>query len=708
LAKFANHRWSLTAVSDDRINPARLVDLETSLAVADADYCYDMTVSPTSADVAPDTAVFQTHGVQLLDSEQTVVDNGATQLLLRGRLDFGPDGPQDITIEHVFRLPATDSWIDEEITIATAGDVAYDVKHLRFGFRKTIYDRQQQQWVDGGDRRFIASLPHRRRWGQATDHLASTYAMGDLMPLNWSGQQLPGRGAEAWYWGDSRAGYLIAKHCPERIEFSVVDGDVGESTGAEAFRSDSNFHFRFGGAGRYLLCPEALARLGPGVRVTLGVTRIYPVDGGWEEAAATYKTFLGEKGHGLSPTFDPPVHWNELYNLGWRLGEGSSLQTPEQLREEAALARDLGAEAFYFDPGWDLFEGSSVWDEARLGPLTDFVATMRDDHGLKTSLHLMMHTMSVDEDPRIYRRRQDGSIDIWGNENCEGGRICAASESWQQMKIDRLLTLADAGVTFFMFDFNDYVAPGVGPPFARHVNSACWARDHGHDVPLTMQAHAEGVLNVIQAVKQRYPHVLIEAHDRITAGMQDFHPCYFQHSLRHSFDENWGFEYMWDPYLDLLSGKALSLYEYNLSYDIPLYLHINCGKDNQQMLAFWWYASTCRHLGIGGVRAGGPLYGALKQAMATYLELKPFFCRGRFVGVDPMAHGHVLDDRRAAVFVLFNLGSEPVQRRVPLRSEVLGFEPKSSDAVNITSNGKDATLIAELPPLTPTLVRVGD
>ena len=66
-------------------------------------------------------------------------------------------------------------------------------------------------------------------------------------------------------------------------------------------------------------------------------------------------------------------------------------------------------------------------------------------------------------------------------------------------------------------------------------------------------------------------------------------------------DELWGFEYMWDPYTDLLSGKALSLYEYNLAYDIPLYLHINSAHDSPTMLAFWWYASCCRHLGIGGL-----------------------------------------------------------------------------------------------------------
>ncbi len=102
---------------------------------------------------------------------------------------------------------------------------------------------------------------------------------------------------------------------------------------------------------------------------------------------------------------------------------------------------------------------------------------------------------------------------------------------------------------------------------------------------------------------------------------------------------------MWDPYYDLLSGKALSLYEYNLAYDIPLYLHIHEGRDSTTMLAFWWYASTCRHLGIGGVSdPQSPLYVALKQAVTRYRRLKPFFTQGDFVGLDVFSHVHVLPD----------------------------------------------------------------
>src|SRR5258708_23688549 len=92
------------------------------------------------------------------------------------------------------------------------------------------------------------------------------------------------------------------------------------------------------------------------------------------------------------------------------------------------------------------------------------------------------------------------------------------------------------------------------------------------------------------------------------------------------------------------------------------------------MLAFWWYASTCRHLGIGGVKEpASALYQALKGAMATYRRLKPFFTRGRFVGLDRLAHGHVLKDRDAAVLVLFNLSSQPERRRIAVPLRALGI-----------------------------------
>lgn len=459
-------------------------------------------------------------------------------------------------IEHVFRLPDAESWLEEQITIRHRfGRDAHAVRHIRLGFHQTLYDRDSGSWPNGAERRYLVPVPHRRRWGQATDYLAASYSASDLIPGNWTGNQLPGRGAEAWVWTDGEAGYLIAKYNRERIEFSLAEGEFvlarskREDPYFQTFNSrvagGANVCLRFGGVGRFHACPEMAREIGPNADLAFGPTRIYPVDGDWPEGYRVYKQFLRERGHVCPPDFDPPVHWNELYNLGWRGGDNAPLQELPELMQEAARAADIGAEAFYFDPVWDVVEGSTIWDQERLGPLEDFVRALRERFGLKTSLHLMMHTKRLDEDPRIYRRQQDGSVDVWPG-LYRGGRICAASPVWQQMKVERLLKLAEAGVTFLMFDFLDYIPPEAELATHRSPSSACWAGDHGHEVPLTMQGHAEGILKVIQAAKERHPQVLIEAHDRISGGLQDFHPLYFQHGLPHSFDENWGFEYMGD------------------------------------------------------------------------------------------------------------------------------------------------------------------
>ncbi|MGH2391167.1 MAG: hypothetical protein ACRDIE_23470, partial [Chloroflexota bacterium] len=174
-------------------------------------------------------------------------------------------------------------------------------------------------------------------------------------------------------------------------------------------------------------------------------------------------------------------------------------------------------------------------------------------------------------------------------------------------------------------------------------------------------------------------------------------------------DENWGFEYMWDPYYDLLSGKALSLYEYNLAYDIPLYLHIHEGRDSTTMLAFWWYASTCRHLGIGGVSdPQSPLYTALKQAVTRYRRLKTFFTQGEFVGLDAFSHLHVLPDRAAAVALFFNLSSEPQTRTVTFDPARIGLAPIKRAQGASLDHGADGrvTLTLEVAPLSPALVEL--
>ena len=107
--------------------------------------------------------------------------------------------------------------------------------------------------------------------------------------------------------------------------------------------------------------------------------------------------------------------------------------------------RAAGAQTFYFDPGWDLFEGSAVWDVDRLGRVEDFATKLRTEYDLGLALHLMVHTKSVDEDPDIYRRKPDGSIALWVDETpYVGGYVCPASPTWQRQKIERLRALAVA------------------------------------------------------------------------------------------------------------------------------------------------------------------------------------------------------------------------------------------------------------------------
>ncbi len=333
--------------------------------------------------------------------------------------------------------------------------------------------------------------------------------------------------------------YSTAKYNHEAIEFSLFDGELllraippEKLSVMDAVSSHIpvpvHVCARFAGVGLYRDDPEIAQSLAPEAEISFGVTRLVAFQGDWQEGYTAYRQHLRALGHGVPPSFDPPLHWNELYNLGWRLGDNAPLQTQSQLEDEAAIAADIGAEALYIDPTWDIAEGSSIWDTARLGDLAEFVQMLRDRYNLRLSLHLMMHTTKLDEDPAIYLRDAAGNTtpfhmpdDLYPN-----ARVCCASTQWKELKKQRLLVLAEAGATFFMFDFLNFNNESNRTGVRRN---ACFDPSHGHAVPLTRQGHAEGVLEVIQAVKAAYPQVLIEAHDRINGGLQDYHPLYYQH-----------------------------------------------------------------------------------------------------------------------------------------------------------------------------------
>jgi hypothetical protein len=697
--------WRLRVDWGDRFDPWELVHLASGRVVADESYCYQLTVSGAT-DSGFHGGPVDCRRVRPLDWSAEPDGDGGTTLTLLGQLDFGPQGPTGLRLEHRITLADSGEVIEQLTLLHHAGQDQLRLDRFRFGFRKTLFDRGRFAWSPGSEQAELIPVPLRRFQAQDVDHLRSGYQAADLYPSEWPGRaSLPGRGAEAWLWAEAGGGFLVAKYSPEHAEYGLADGEhvlarrpANEATSAVAslqldqLHSDRNLCLRHGGAGRHDGFPETARELSPGQRLGFGASIIVAYDGDWQTGYAAYKQILRDRGHVTPAGYDPRVHWNELYRLGWRCGSNAPLQELPELFAEAARARAAGAQAFYFDPGWDLFEGSSIWDTGRLGPVEEFVRRLHDEYGLSLALHLMIHTKSVREDPAIYRRRPDGSIDLWTDATpYAGGRVCPASAVWQRQKTERLLALARAGASFFMFDFVTY-----GP---------CWSGEHGHTVPSTREEHAAGIMTVVRAVKAEFPALVIEAHDRIGGGL----PLYYQHGSAHAHDELWGFEYMWDPYADLLSGRALSLYEYNLAYDIPLYLHINSAHDSPAMLAFWWYASCCRHLGIGGLAEGDEQWPRLVAAMARYRELQPWFARGRFVGLDRYTHLHVLDDGPdgGAVLTAFNLSAEPVRRqvRLVLADLGLGSGPEVAGAPSARADGV-LTIDLDLPPLSPLVVSI--
>jgi hypothetical protein len=316
----------------------------------------------------------------------------------------------------------------------------------------------------------------------------------------------------------------------------------------------------------------------------------------------------------------------------------------------------------------------------------------------------MMNFEREDEPDEFYLRSKKGVrliADPYLNLYC----VCA-NEHWVKEKTRRLLELAKEGIDFLMFDFTDL-------SMFMADNQGCYNKDHGHEVPMRRQTHAENILEVIQNVKKAFPNILIEAHDR---GVKPRHPLYYQHNLPHSFDENWGFECMWNPMQDLLSGKTTQLFEYNLAYSIPLYLHINENSDNENMLQFWWYASLVRHLGIGGLKKReSSKYKALKQAMSLYKRVKPLLTRGNFYGISYNIHLHVNHNNKSGIITAYNFTSRAKKVEIELDQSKYNLKISLAEVYNGTNQKLSEVKLAqnsktlfkmEIPPLSPLIINL--
>jgi len=293
------------------------------------------------------------------------------------------------------------------------------------------------------------------------------------------------------------------------------------------------------------------------------------------------------------------------------------------------------------------------------------------DHELTLALHTPLAAWSSPSNWPANCKRPDGGL-------------CGSSTTYAAEKAARLIATCNGyetndGAYFVMFD-GDWFVGGCTDP------------THGHEIPNTRQDHINMIQSICQQLHAVHPNVVIEVHDPVIGpGCSRYCPTYIIQG-DDGFDEFWGYEYMSYTLAEVDSRRAMNLYYVNMAYDVPIYLHIDLRTDNEKAFGFWWFASTCRHLGIGGTHSNPDGWQAHKDAMQEYLRLKSFFTQGMFYGIEEAFHAHTLSDQNSCVIVCFNLydSADPLTFQFDLsevgRSEAMTYDVIGADSAQRNGN----------------------
>ncbi len=584
-----------------------------------------------------------------------------------------------LRLNQTFTLPKHRGFMEERILFTNDSDARIRLEGIETGLQAVVSDVTGKPEVPFAGDTLIA-IPFRRSPTDPPNHI-NEYSMKELLTNSGSEkrmhnllffEQMPSRHrySEGWAWLHGQYVLCLFSFNQENMCFSVLS----------SMPSDESISLRFGGACTVIGEPSALSRVDPGESVDLGIMRYQSIRGDYNDALYAYRSMLDEFGCRFPGKYNPPVHWNELYDNpefagvstpGIPARSRSSVRaysyTKDMIFAEAEKARNYGCEALYLDPGWDTRFGSCIWAADRLGPQKDFVKALGSDYGLSLSIHCALATwLSHDiatEDYTSYEDWPPESRRLDKDGNPLERSVCLGSTQYLNEVTKRLLKCCEDGARFLMLDGNAW-------------NDGCWNPNHGHPVPYRFEDHIRANLHIAEQIHQNYPDVLIELHDCLAGGsLYRMTPVYYKHGLKNSYDENWGFELMWDPFKDLESGRAKALYYYNMACNIPLYLHIDLRTDNMNCIVFWWYASTCRHLGIGGTHEKAAVARAQIDAMKTYRRLERFFKRGIFLGITEDIHLHVLPAENAFVLNIFNPCDEKRYLKGMIPAEKMRIDP---------------------------------
>ena len=670
----ANEQYSLSLTAGHGLQ-CRLTHIPSNTLLADGPYSYSL---------AP--IVF------------TDIRRDESSILLLGDTGTG------IAIEHRFTLDPKNPWIEEALTLTNATSHPL-ITAFRCGFVLPIrpgtlkgctftavpYRREpcggRSQYADYSLEQVL--YKHRRSALREVPAIVNE-VQRRVQPRVFTDDYL----SEGWALSDGVNGFLLTKYNQTAREFAILDSVPvsGDLIG-----------LRWGGGGSFDDA-EGSYRLAPGATHDFGVTRLTPFRGDYVQGYYAFRGEMEARGHTIADSYDPPSHWNELYdNKLWWTGDSANAEnrkkfyTLADLRDAAGKAHYMGCEALYLDPGWDTPQSSKIWGEERLGKLSDFVSMLKNEYGgLKLSLHAPLSGWTGKGGDLIpgtaLIREPNGDPSLFA---------CGAATHYVEETANRLKVLADSGVCFLMFDGTVWMGE-------------CWAKDHGHAHPSTAAEHVEGMNRIARLTHKYNPHVLIEMHDQMFGGVSTrYVPSYYGHGMNAAgelgWNEIWAFELMWSPMDDLVGGHSIALYYFNLAYSIPAYIHIDLRTDNPQCLMLWWNISTCRHLGVGGTHPDETIRKRQREVIATYRRLKSFFTTGIFYGIDELTHVHVDRKKAGAVINCFNLENDPVEREIKFAPATYGMATSRAHSFTggtFIQTGDAYTGNVAIPGLGHTLIEV--
>jgi len=759
-----------------------------------------------------------------------------------------------LRLRHTFTLPPDKPFMEENLVVSNPTGARIALADLQTSFQRLVTDKEGNVLPAFSQDHLIA-VPFRHCADDPPGHF-NDFSINDVITapgyeisidesLQYQRRPSPYRHSEGWSWKHGDCCLGIFSFNQDNMNFSLISK---QSTSQGAM-------INFGGFGMYMNEPADLTRIEPGMSVNLGLVRYQSTKGDYYDTLYAFRHMLDEKGCHFPDGFNPPVHWNQLYNMSGAWDDRQNKYTKAIVEQEAAKAKDYSCESLYLDPGWDTLFGSFLWGENWLGPRKTFIHDIKAKYGLHVSLHCPLATwMSVGwpmgpdavsawpeaakrirpaedpdlEDVRVPARldnhrnlallpeaRASASSVIEGydihkiehlNDGWFGNRaswIAGSVPAWAEIDLgqiyeinkvrlcnDRLLEYQDrlpselrilvatnydadtaanswktvaeykgdgfTGLKEFAFQpvcarwirvdiaqsspgkvpettprldeievFEAKLTPendlsavdaaakrGPKPSRAAKVrlclgskqyldeaekrllancadgvvylmydgnwwNGGCNNPEHGHPVPYLMEDHIRANLDLAQRVHAKYRDVLIEMHDMLAGGTTHrITPVYYKYGLPGSYDDNWGFELMWSPLSDIKERRCLALYYYNMGCNVPIYLHVNLSTDNEYCLVLWWYASTCRHLGIGGTHQDPKIVQAQQEGMKKYRAFDRFYKRGAFYGISEEIHLHALPEENAFVVNLFNLSDQTrtIEGSIPLAE--MGIDPK--------------------------------